>query len=376
MTPTSETRALTARLADLLSRERGCLADFLVTLADFDRERRWRELGYASLFDFLHRELRLSRGATFYRKSAAELLQRFPEIVEPLRDGRLCFTSILEVAKGITVENRAEVLPRFFNTSKKEAQAIAAEVNPVKAPPQRVVVTALPAQAPRPLALALRRVERSKPSSVACAAATESHPVHPDEPTRPGSAATPQEVSVPSTTPRDEVVPLTADLRRLHATVSRQFLRKLEAARAALSHSNPGASVQDVLEAGLDLILAKDAKKKALVAKPRPPGDEPPADPTRFPATEKRAVWKRDGLSCQWKLEGGGLCGSTYQLELDHRVGKAKGGKGKASNGRILCRFHNDLAAREAYGDAHMDRFTRRARPAPQAPQQDGLPGT
>src|SRR6266568_879148 len=82
-------RDLSARLADLLHCERAALGEFLVALADFDRKRLWVELGHASLFYFLHRELGLSSGAAFYRKTAAELIQRFPEIVAPLRDGGL-----------------------------------------------------------------------------------------------------------------------------------------------------------------------------------------------------------------------------------------------------------------------------------------------
>jgi hypothetical protein len=62
-------RDLTSRLADLLCRERAALAEF-------DRQRRWVELGHSSLFYFLHRELGLSKGAAFYRKTAAELIQR------------------------------------------------------------------------------------------------------------------------------------------------------------------------------------------------------------------------------------------------------------------------------------------------------------
>ncbi len=80
----------TARLAQLLRREHSAFADFLLALADFDRQRRWLQLGHSSLFYFLHRELGLSKGAAHYRKVAAELVQRFPEVVEPLRDGRLC----------------------------------------------------------------------------------------------------------------------------------------------------------------------------------------------------------------------------------------------------------------------------------------------
>ena len=58
-------RDLSNRLSDLLRREHSALADFLVALADFDAKRVWVELGYPSLFAYLHRELRLSKGAAF-----------------------------------------------------------------------------------------------------------------------------------------------------------------------------------------------------------------------------------------------------------------------------------------------------------------------
>jgi hypothetical protein len=78
----------TTRLADLLRREHHALAEFLVALAAFDRERRWAELEHRSLFAFLRRELRLSAGAAQYRKTAAELVQKYPDVEVALRDGR------------------------------------------------------------------------------------------------------------------------------------------------------------------------------------------------------------------------------------------------------------------------------------------------
>src|SRR5512138_1902832 len=94
--------ASSRHLADLLRREHGCMVDFLVALAAFDREESYRSLGYANLFDYLHRELRLSRAAAHYRKVAARLVGRFPEVVEPLRDGRLCISSVVALARVIT----------------------------------------------------------------------------------------------------------------------------------------------------------------------------------------------------------------------------------------------------------------------------------
>jgi hypothetical protein len=138
-------RDLADRLASLLRREQGALADFLLALADFDARRLWEPLGYSSLFHFLHRHLGMSKGAAHYRKTAAELIQRVPEVVQPLRAGTLCITSVIELAKVLTPENREEVLPRFFHCSRRDAQAVSAELAPMEAAPHRTVVTAIPA---------------------------------------------------------------------------------------------------------------------------------------------------------------------------------------------------------------------------------------
>jgi hypothetical protein len=83
-----------------------------------------------------------------YRKVAAELLQRVPAVIEPLRDGRLCFTTVIEAAKVLTPENCEAVLPRFFGVSRSDATGVVAELQPHPAPPTRTVVTT-PRSAPR-----------------------------------------------------------------------------------------------------------------------------------------------------------------------------------------------------------------------------------
>jgi hypothetical protein len=146
---TTESRSFAAHLADLLRNEQHAMADFLVVLAEFDRTRRWIELGYSGLFAFLHRELKLSKAASFSRMTAAGLIQRFPEIVSPLRGGRLCLSTMGSLAKVFTPGNCAEVLPRFFHLSGLEAKTIAAELAPVPDPPTRTVVTVTPIRVPQ-----------------------------------------------------------------------------------------------------------------------------------------------------------------------------------------------------------------------------------
>ena len=139
-----QARESSGHLADLLRRERVALADFLVALSEFDRAGAYRRLGFANLFDYLLRELKVSRGAAHYRKVAARLVGRFPEVVDPLRDGRLCLTSIVQLAKVMTEANRAEVLPKSFHCSKQEAKQVAVEIMPAAVVPRRTVVTEYP----------------------------------------------------------------------------------------------------------------------------------------------------------------------------------------------------------------------------------------
>jgi hypothetical protein len=350
------------RLAALLHDEHSALSEFLVALADFDAKRSWMELGYTSLFVFLHRELRLSKGAAQYRKTAAELLQRVPEIVEPIRDGRLCLTVVVELARVLTPENQKDVLPRFFHLSRQEAMEVVAELAPRPAPPLRQVTTAVRATAPEMFAAA------SAPSSAA--------PPSDESRGRPADlldANSTAESRGSSPQPRPErtvVEPVTADLRRLHITVRRAVLQKLAAARDALSHSMPNATDDEILEAGLDLLLQRATKRKGIVEKPR--REPPTSKPDYIPAHVRRAVWGRDGGRCQFKLDNGEICGSTYQVELDHIQPRARGGPSTVDNVRCACRPHNQLAARQLFGDALIERCIRRSRPRAPVPLDHG----
>jgi 5-methylcytosine-specific restriction endonuclease McrA len=139
----------------------------------------------------------------------------------------------------------------------------------------------------------------------------------------------------------------------LHVTVSKRFARKLEEARDA----RRDATDEELLEAGLDLVLAQVAKRRGLVERPR---QEPrPSKPEHIPAHVRREVWRRDGGRCQWKLANGEICGCTRHLQLDHVRPLALGGTSTIDNVRILCRSHNLEAARLVFGDALMNRYTR-----------------
>jgi hypothetical protein len=371
-------RELSNRLAELLRNERNALAEFILALAAFDRDRRWIDLGHKSLFAFLTHDLGLSKGAAFYRMTAAQLVERHPEVVEPLRDGRLCLTVVVELAKVLNDGNAADVLPRFFHLSKLEAKEVVATLSPTPAP-TRTVVT--PVRIASRAAAPMHAPEASGLTSVSWL----DEPVHAnsERSTQEGAARSvnlsPAQSAPSSPFATTVIEPKTADLSRVHVTVPRTLLRKLATARDALSHSHPGASDAEILEAGLDLLLDRAAKRRGLVKNPRrsaPATQSASPSPidgiankprTRYvPAEVRRAVWERDGGKCQWPLEGGGVCGSTRQVELDHIEPFAKGGPTTIDGSRLLCRFHQDVSARRAFGNSVMDRYTgKRRRSAP-----------
>jgi len=409
-----DARARRDELRTLLSRERAAAADFLLALADFDRRRGWERLGHASLFSFLTRELGLSAGAAQLRLSAARLLPRHPAVEAALRGGRLCLSSTGQLARVLTAENEAEVLPRFFGCSSREAQEVAAAILPAPVPARRELLTGMgaarkPGGAPEAPALFHAFGPAREPAGspgparqeASCEAPTPAptdqplQTVSPEirSPFAPGSAPSlhAHEVDARTCAPRTtpQVVPLTADLRRLHLTVTAGFLERVAKARTGLSHALPGATTEQVLEAALAALLEKQARRKGLgkravrAASPAPPPASiaslpapsvplaaspprstatPPSTPAldatpttdrpHIPAPLERAVRLRDGNRCQYPLDSGGVCGSTWQVELDHVVPVVLDGETSLSNLRCLCRPHNQAAAREALGRA------------------------
>ena len=318
--------------------ERSCLADLLLSVGEFEERGLHRALGYATIFDYLHRALSMSKGMSHYRMVGARLMRKFPEVEEPVRDGRLCLTTVVELARVMTEKNGREVLPKFFGLSREEARQLAAAMDPAAVVPRTTIVSAaVPAKSSAPV----------QESGGASGSTVELDPTRPEgvkaapEATRKGVEAA--SLSQPRIEAgRPTVDPLTATESRLHMTASREFLSLLKKAKAGESHRNPGATDEQVLKLALDALLEKQAKRKACV-----------------PAQVKREVVRRDGGKCRWPAQDGGICGATVRLEIDHVVPRGKGGPSTVDNCRVLCKPHNLQAAREAYGDAHMDLFAR-----------------
>src|SRR4051812_45870696 len=120
--------------------------------------------------------------------------------------------------------------------------------------------------------------------------------------------------------------------------VDEAFIDALKKSASVLSHTMPKGDERDVLAHGLKLILEAAAKKHDPAAvKPRKSSRVLDEESRYIPAALERQVWARDHSCCSW-MTSSGACGSTYQLEIDHIVALALGGKTILENLRLVCR--------------------------------------
>ncbi|HUV36841.1 MAG TPA: HNH endonuclease signature motif containing protein, partial [Patescibacteria group bacterium] len=86
-----------------------------------------------------------------------------------------------------------------------------------------------------------------------------------------------------------------------------------------------------------------------------------PGNRSRYIPQEIRdKVFARDGGRCTFIGPSGRRCDCRWNLQVDHIIPFAKGGRNAPDNLRLLCAKHNRLAAEKEYGPAHMEKFHRR----------------
>ena len=118
-------------------------------------------------------------------------------------------------------------------------------------------------------------------------------------------------------------------------------------ARKAAEKSGPGAPCDQSVDAGLETgdSLAPIASDPANDRRNVGGSLESPApevkDARYIPADIRAKVLKRAAYCCEFVSKDGVRCSSRSDLEVDHIVAKALGGKAELFNLQTLCRAHN-----------------------------------
>jgi len=322
----------------LAANERDASVELVAHLAVLDaRPALFAAEGHGSLVTYCTEVLRLSEDATCNRIQAARACRDFPMILDLLASGAMSLTSVRILRPHLTPENHEAVLARASGRSRRQIEALVAELAPRPDVPSSVrrLPTATPAPNLMPAA--------ASPATRVEAAQLVASP----EPAPPISSPPP-----PPTTRRPIIETTSPERYRVQFTIGKESHDKLRRVQALLRREIPDGDPAAIFDRAVTLLLEKVEKAKlGAAAKPRPRPIRPGADRTRdVPSHVQRAVSQRDGGQCAFVSKGGHRCAERTFLEFHHIVPYALGGLATVENISLRCRRHNQYEADLVFG--------------------------
>lgn len=313
--------------------ERQLTAEIVEYIHEVDRRRLYLRYDCSNILDYLVREMKYSKASAMRRLDAARLIGSNPEVVAQLSNGEINLSQVSLVAQGLKQAKREANVSgeKFFASAELKTQLL----NQVKSKPipkaQAIVAQALN--------LEIKSFEKK-------------------------------------VVQRDESV-------RLEITFTREEYELLQEMKDMLSNKIPGATNRDVLVEALKEFKrrknpAREVKNSRVSSAAEPNSEKLDgqnlniANPTNADsmnadsmnadlklerltteqksfAEVRRSVFRKDKC-CQWKYNNGKLCGSTFQLQVDHKQSKWLGGSDEESNLQLLCGAHNRIKYRQEIG--------------------------
>jgi hypothetical protein len=338
---------LLRRIVMLAGNEREATVELVAHLAElYTRSSLYAAQGHGSLFTYCTDVLRLSEDAACNRIAAVRACRRFPVILDALASGALSLTTVRLINAHLTPENHQAVLARASGRSRREIEALVAELAPrpdvpssVRRLPRVTPPAPTPLSAPAPLAIEMVPTTVTSP-----------------EPAPPMSALEP----LPAT--RRPIVQATSPERyRVQFTIGEESHDKLRRVQALLRREIPDGDPGAIFERAIALLLERVEKEKlGAASKPRtPPAIRPGTDSrgsngrlaSRHAASHiKRSAWRHDGGQCAFVSKDGRRCTERTFLEFHHIRPYALGGPTTVENISLRCRRHNQYEAERVFG--------------------------
>lgn len=262
---------------------------------EVDKRKLWAAIGFGSLFEYLQKDLGFCNATADRKLKAVRMMRSVPEVADRIESGAVTLTAVANLQRAIEQEERR---------SKMKIEQ------------------------PRKLDL-LARIEKQSTPQVERLLAIE----FPELPKK-----------------QESLRAITDKLSRLSIVLTDDQIQKLNKVRDLTSHSNFSASLADLIEKMADEFIKRhDPMEKKLRAIKTEASSATDVKPSI--ATLRNRVFQLDGQRCSFKdHRSGKTCGSTFQLEIDHIMPKALGGKDELENLRVYCRAHNQFAAQQTFG--------------------------
>jgi hypothetical protein len=279
--------------------------------------------------------LRLSEDAACNRIAVARACRRFPVVLDRLASGALSLTSVRLLAPCLTPENHDAVLSRASGRTRREIEALVAELvpRPDVAPSIRKIPHATVAPAPAPT-----------PAPLPTTASPALSPLLPPPP-------------VPARRP---IIETTSPERyRVQFTMGKDGHDTLRRLQDLLRREIPNGDPAVIVERALAVLLEKVEKAKFAAtrnpkcSRPIRPGTDKAGTATAsrdIPSDVQRAAWRRAGGQCEFVGKNGHRCTERTFLEFHHIVPYALGGLATDENISLRCRRHNEYEAELVFG--------------------------
>jgi hypothetical protein len=238
------------------------------------------ELGFRDVADWLIRGHKVSERTAYRKIKAARLSENVPGVLEKIEMGKLSVTKVAQVQAAI--QTHEKFVGEKLNAENKSR--IIQSVEKLNADDtQRSLITFFPELA--------------------------------------GEAK------------KTRTTVITPDISRLAINLPNETLDLIKRAQELLSHSIPDGSQAEVIKMVFEDFLArKDPLRKATQS----------AGTCRSTATKRREVFHKAESKCEFvDHKTKTVCGSTYQVQIDHIKPKAIGGGDEPENLRCLCPRHN-----------------------------------
>jgi hypothetical protein len=322
---------LLAALLGLVRRDNELLAEMLAHLAELDQRRLYLDLGFPSLHAYCTSALGMCESSAGRRITAARVCRKFPDVLSRVAKGELHLSAVCSMSPHLDWNNAPELIDICSNQSRRKVDEI------------------LAARFPR---------------------------------------ADVQE--------KVRLDPLSVDRYGLHFTIDAEALEELERVRALARHRLPGGELSELFKLAMRTLrlelekqrfsVGKKPRARRAAAAPPPAAGEgesvapntdpaeantvqpPPAEAAqeavaRRPSAEvAREIYARDEGQCTFVAQDGRRCSAREFLEFDHIDPHGLGGEPTVPNLRLRCRAHNQMYARQVYGNEHMATAVARAR--------------
>ncbi len=374
---------LTETLKKTIAAERSNIAASIACLIEITARDLHIRLGASSLFVYLTREVKLSESSASKRCAAIRAVRDFPQILPLIQSGRLHLSNISLISRHLTRENAGRLISLAqAQTQRGLEKALAVEfpvaakrdsLRPVICPSQRSSVGLQVADTTRFDNRSDHRLDADEKSSHQASESLDG-----------GASESHLELFALEGAPPQAALGV-----RVHATLNADAAAALEFLAGAM----PGKSASEILSLAVcelrrrrDVATTKPVnRKKAEMDKKcenenknetpeLEKSDREPSRPSRYISSAlRRAVAQRDGYRCsyvapvKYGADGTGKtalensevrrCEAIHRLEFDHVTPRAFGGQNTEGNLRLLCRSHNNLAAKDAMGKEFIESY-------------------